>query len=112
MVSFYTGGSERNFGSMDTITLFDALTIMNQVDGKGNPKPFSIEATACDLNRNRGGYTIKYEHAIQCNAKGGKVQTFFTDFNNVRNIRGVKSREIRSIHPILITKLNGKTITL
>lgn len=112
-MSFYTVRTGGNFGVMDdTITLKEALEIMNQVDKKGDPLPFSIEAVTCDLHRKKGGYRLIYQRAIQCNAKGGRVQTFFNDHNNVRNIKGVGTNEIRSVHPILIVKLNGKTVTL
>ncbi|MBS7565152.1 hypothetical protein KHS38_12125 [Mucilaginibacter sp. Bleaf8] len=94
---------------MDSITLDEALAMMNQVDRKGKPVPFSIEVPTCDLNRKRGGTRLIYEKAVLTNP-GSRRQ--YRQYNGVINIRAVGNKEVRSIHPILIKKVNGKTITL
>ena len=84
---------------------------MYQVDKKGDPVPFSISAVTWDKERRRGGQRLTYEKAVVCNPKGGDKKVYLNR-NDVRNIKGYLTNEIRGIHPLLITELNGQSISL
>ncbi|MGY0037641.1 hypothetical protein [Pedobacter sp. NJ-S-72] len=61
--------------------------------------------------RRRGGERLTYEKAVVCNPKGGDKKVY-QNRNNVRNIKGFLTNEIRGIHPLLITAINGKQVSL
>lgn len=96
---------------MDIISLDEALKIMEQVDAEGKPVPFSITAITCDLNRARGGERLTFKAAV-LTKKDNSDRKAYHFRHNTRNIKGVASNQIRSIHPLLITHFNGKEVSI
>lgn len=72
-------------------------------------KEFEIEYVTCDINRQRGGERVHIKRAVISSRKNRR---HYREYNNVRNIKQVGTKDIRAVHPLLIIKINGRTITL
>jgi hypothetical protein len=92
---------------MESISLDQVLKHMERVDSKGNPVPFTVTAVTCDINRNTGGERPTY-NAVLCSP--GLRRKAYSHRNDIRFIKNVNSAYPASIHPLLITKFNGKTV--
>jgi hypothetical protein len=92
---------------MDNISLDQVLKQMERVDRAGKPVPFTITTVTCDLERKKGGERISCSAVLH--GAGGKRRAYH-DRNDTRNIRRTNQEIPFSIHPLLITKLNGRTV--
>ncbi len=98
-----------NFGIMEIILLDDALKLLARVDKFGRPVPVALTAISLDIARKTGGQRIHYSQAVLCKP-GSTGKKNFNYRNNTINIKGLGNNEVRSIHPILITHIDGKEV--
>lgn len=89
------------------MVLGEALKLMDRVDGRGTPVPFSITWCTLDRNRRTGGEMRTLRSAIRCGAK-----------HNLQRNRQVAVRPADGTgHPIpihvrLIKRVNGIPVNL
>lgn len=99
---------------MEILRAADMLKMMDSWITSGERVPFSIEFVTCDLKKNTGGQKISIEKAVMVgsarNNGGLKNPNHFENYT--RNIRSVDSDQIIKVHVLLVTKFNGKAITI
>lgn len=96
---------------MEFITVREIVRIMAKTDRYGKPVPFSISFVTADEKRGTGGDVITLKEAICIGGptKKKKIRNPHHDVNFTRNIRAVDGDRIITVHPLLVTRLNGKT---
>jgi hypothetical protein len=77
-----------------------------------NSTEFSITFVKLNLDDNTGGDRISVSNAKLCRHPGKGNHKNFGFRNNVRNITYPGAAHPVAVHPILITHLNGKTVSL
>ncbi|HVW97503.1 MAG TPA: hypothetical protein VHA56_16135 [Mucilaginibacter sp.] len=87
---------------MEIITLNDALKLMEAGS-------FDITVITCDLNRNKGGRRVNFRNARLSTPSG---KGYYNFRNNTRTIISPGMDHPESIHPILMTHINGKEVSL
>lgn len=98
--------------SMEMIRVPDMLSEMLKRDEKGEFVPFEIEFVTCNLKNNTGGEKIRLDRAV---FYGGPSERSTRRNPNhadhfTRNIRHQDSDRIIKIHPLLVTRFNGKQV--
>ncbi len=94
---------------MEIITTEKAMQLLARMDKFGRPVPVSLTAVTLDINRKTGGTRVSWSQAVLCKP-GSTGKKNFNYRNNTINIKGKGNDEICSIHPILITHIDGKEI--
>ncbi len=106
----------------DMIRLIDALNLMRDVDGDGNPVPFSVQYVTHNRQSKIGGELIDIPKAVVCvTVRKGKI-VYDTrpktavkrnpnhHQNSTRNFNIVGTDQIRKCNIRLITKFNGQKV--
>ena len=106
----------------DMIRLIDALNLMRDVDGEGNPVPFSVQYVTHNRLSKVGGEIIEIPKAVVCVAfRKGKVvydtrpkTALKRDpqhyLNSTRNFHIVGTDNIRKCNIRLIIQFNGQKV--
>jgi hypothetical protein len=96
---------------MEIIRVTEMLEEMTRRDEKGELIPFSITFVTCNQKLNTGGEKITFDRAVYAggSAKGKKRSPNHKD-HFTRDIRHQDSDQLMRIHPLLVTKFNGKQI--
>ncbi len=81
-------------------------------DASGELIPFSITFVTCNTIKNTGGEKITFDRAVFVGgpSKKSKIKNPKHAENFTRNIRHANGDQIITIHPLLVTRFNGKQI--
>lgn len=108
---FYRKG---DFRSMEIILVKDMVREMAKTDRKGNPVPFSITFVTCNLKQDTGGEKITLKEAVciggPSNRKMERNPKHAENFT--RNIRAKDGDRFIKIHALLVTRFNGKKVSI
>ena len=97
---------------MDFIRVVDVLKTMEMQSEDGYKIPFSITFVTCDLKKDEGGNKITLSEAILVGGVNSASKTKNPNHydNYTRNIRAANGDYLIKIHPILVTRFNGRRI--
>lgn len=89
----------------------ELISVRDIVREMSKGDPFDMEFVTADEKRGTGGDVIRLKQAICIGgpSKKARIRNPHHDVNFTRNIRALEGDRIITVHPLLITKFNGKT---
>lgn len=98
---------------MEIIQVSDMLKTMEMRGQDRERIPFELTFVTCDMKKNTGGEKITLKEAVLMGGSSSKGESRNPNHysNYTRNIKALKGDRIIKIHPLLVTRFNGKRVT-